>query len=145
MRAAPRPRPARLSPRDVARLGGYGLAARPLRVVLSALGICIGIAAMVAVVGVSTSSRAQLDRQLDALGTNLLTAGPGRTLFGENATLPDESVAMIGRIETVESVTAIGQLTDARVYRTDRIPAPSRAASARTRCAPTCSAHSAPA
>jgi putative ABC transport system permease protein len=118
------PRPGRLSPRDALRLGVYGLTARPLRVVLSALGIAIGIAAMLAVVGISTSSRAKLDRLLDALGTNLLTAGPGQTLFGENATLPDESVAMIGRIGQVESVTAIGQLPDAKVYRTDRIPAP---------------------
>jgi putative ABC transport system permease protein len=118
------PRPGRLSPLDVLRLGGYGLRARPLRVVLSALGIAIGIAAMVAVVGISTSSRAELDRLLDSLGTNLLTAGPGLTLFGEDATLPDESVAMIGRIGLVETVTAIGQLPDAKVYRTDRIPAP---------------------
>jgi putative ABC transport system permease protein len=118
------PRPGRLSPRDVLRLAAYGLRARPLRVVLSALGIAIGIAAMVAVVGTSTSSRAQLDRLLDSLGTNLLTAGPGLTLFGEQATLPDESVAMIGRIGSVESVTAIGQLPDAKVYRTDRIPPP---------------------
>jgi putative ABC transport system permease protein len=118
------PPPGRLSPRDVLRLAAYGLRARPLRVVLSALGIAIGIAAMVAVVGTSTSSRAQLDRLLDSLGTNLLTAGPGLTLFGEQATLPDESVAMIGRIGSVESVTAIGQLPDAKVYRTDRIPPP---------------------
>ncbi|HEV8248776.1 MAG TPA: FtsX-like permease family protein [Gaiellaceae bacterium] len=90
---------------------------------LSALGIAIGIAAMVAVVGTSSSSRAQLDRLLNSLGTNLLTVSPGLTLFGEEATLPDESVAMIGRIRTVESVTAIGLLADAKVYRTNRIPA----------------------
>jgi len=108
----------------VLRLAAYGLRARPLRVVLSALGIAIGIAAMVAVVGTSTSSRAKLDRQLAALGTNLLTAAPGQTLFGGKATLPDRSVAMIGRIGSVESVTAIGQLPDATVYRTGKIPAP---------------------
>jgi putative ABC transport system permease protein len=118
------PRPGRLSPRDVLRLAGYGLRARPLRVVLSALGIAIGIAAMVAVVGTSISSRAKLDRLLDSLGTNLLTVAPGRTLFGENATLPERSVAMIGRIGSVQSVTAIGQLPDAKVYRTNKIPAP---------------------
>jgi putative ABC transport system permease protein len=113
-----------LSPCDALRLGRYGLAARPLRVILSALGIAIGIAAMLAVVGISTSSRAKLDRLLDSLGTNLLTAGPGQTLFGDNAVLPSESVAMIRRIGSVESVTAIGQLADTKVYRTDRIPAP---------------------
>src|SRR5207247_9579853 len=114
-------RPGRLSPRDIVRLGAYGLRARPLRVVLSALGIAIGIAAMFAVVGTSTSSRAQLNRLLDSLGTNLLTVAPGLTLFGEEATLPDQSVAMIGRIRSVESVSAIGLLADAKVYRTDRI------------------------
>jgi putative ABC transport system permease protein len=122
MRASPQP--GRLSPRDVLRLAGYGLRARPLRVVLSALGIAIGIAAMVAVVGTSTSSRAKLDRLLDSLGTNLLTVAPGGTLFGEKATLPERSVAMIGRIGSVQSVTAIGQLADAKVYRTNKIPAP---------------------
>ncbi len=106
------------------RLAAYGLRARPLRVVLSALGIAIGIAAMVAVVGVSSSSRAELDRLLDALGTNLLTAGPGLSLFGEEATLPNESVAMIGRIWQVQTVTAVGQLAGAKVYRTNKIPVP---------------------
>jgi len=118
------PKPGRLSPPDVLRLAAYGLRARPLRVVLSALGIAIGIAAMVAVVGTSTSSRAQLNRLLDSLGTNLLTAGPGLTLSGEQAKLPDQSVAMVGRIGSVESVTAIGQLPKAKVYRTNKIPAP---------------------
>ena len=118
------PKPGKLSPPDVLRLAAYGLHARPLRVVLSALGIAIGIAAMVAVVGTSTSSRAQLNRLLDSLGTNLLTAGPGLTLSGEQATLPDQSVAMVGRIGSVESVTAIGQLPKAKVYRTNKIPSP---------------------
>ncbi len=117
-------RPGRLSQRDVLRLAGYGLRARPLRVILSALGIAIGIAAMVAVVGASTSSHAKLNSLLNSLGTNLLTVAPGRTLFGEQATLPDESVAMIGRIPQVESVTAVGVLPDANVYRTNKIPAP---------------------
>ena len=103
-------------------LAGSALRARPRRMVLSALGIAIGIAAMVAVVGTSTSSRAKLDRLLNSLGTNLLTVAPGRTLFGENATLPDRSVPMIGRIATVQSVSAIGQLAEAKVYRTNKIP-----------------------
>ena len=68
--------PAKLLAIDVVRLAAYGLTARPLRVVLSALGIAIGIAAMIAVVGISTSSRAQLNQLLSELGTNLLSAGP---------------------------------------------------------------------
>jgi putative ABC transport system permease protein len=78
---------------------------------------------MLAVVGISTSSRAELQRTLDRLGTNLLTAGPGQSLFGDDATLPTDSVAMVGRIGPVTSVTATGRVAGAYVYRNDRIPA----------------------
>jgi putative ABC transport system permease protein len=115
-------RPGRLHLYDIFRLAGYGLGARPTRVVLSALGIAIGIAAMLAVVGISTSSRAELNRLLNALGTNLLSAEPGTSIFGEAATLPDESIAMLERIAAVEMVTALGRIPDARVYRNDKIP-----------------------
>jgi putative ABC transport system permease protein len=108
---------------DVLRVAGVGLRARPLRAFLSALGIAIGIAAMTAVVGISSSSRADLDRALAALGTNLLTVSPGNTMFGDNATLPDESVRMISRIGPVRRVSATGTVPDTSVYRTDRIPA----------------------
>ncbi|MGA5304475.1 ABC transporter permease [Nucisporomicrobium flavum] len=114
--------PARLRPGDLMRVGGSGIRARPLRAVLSALGIAIGIAAMTAVVGISSSSRADLDRQLAALGTNLLTAGPGSTMFGEDATLPDDAVPMIKRIGPVTAASATGTVEDTSVYRTDRIP-----------------------
>jgi putative ABC transport system permease protein len=124
---AARPRPARLTPtrlgpRDVFRVGGAGLRARPLRVFLSALGIAIGIAAMLGVVGISASSQEDLNRRLTALGTNLLKVSPGQTFFGENAHLPAEAEGMIGRIGPVTSVTATGA-TDAKVYRNDRISA----------------------
>jgi putative ABC transport system permease protein len=108
---------------DVLRVGGVGLRSRPLRAVLSALGIAIGIAAMTAVVGISSSSRAELERALAALGTNLLTVAPGDTMFGDSATLPDDSVRMIGRIGPVRSATATGAVAGTAVYRTDRIPA----------------------
>jgi putative ABC transport system permease protein len=116
-------RPARLRLADVVRVGGAGLRTRPVRVVLSAVGIAIGIAAMVAVVGISTSSRADLDRTLAQLGTNLLTVAPGESVIsGEPAPLPVESVAMIGRIEPVTAVTATGNVVGARVYRNDHVP-----------------------
>lgn len=115
-------RPGRLSLSDIFRLAGHGLRARPMRVVLSALGIAIGIAAMIAVVGISTSSRAELNRLLNALGTNLLSVAPGTSLFGEEATLPDASMAMLDRIAAVQMVTAIGGIADAKVYRNDKIP-----------------------
>ncbi|WP_238010368.1 ABC transporter permease [Dactylosporangium sp. AC04546] len=115
--------PARLFLTDVIRVGGTGLRTRPLRVFLSALGIAIGIAAMTAVVGISSSSRAELDRQLAALGTNLLTVAPGNDLFGETSSLPDEAIPMISRIGPVTAVAATAKLSGVRVYRSDQIPA----------------------
>ncbi len=116
------PRTRRLPLADIARLGAVGLRSRPLRVFLSALGIAIGIGAMVAVVGISTSSRAELDRTLAQLGTNLLTISPGRTVSGDDAKLPKEATAMVGRIGPVQSVAATGQV-DAYVYRNEFVPA----------------------
>jgi putative ABC transport system permease protein len=113
--------PSRLRPRDAFRVAGAGLKARPLRAVLSALGIAVGIAAMVAVVGISASSRAEIDQQLRALGTNLLTVQPGQTLRGEAAKLPEESVQMVARIGPVTSVSAVGAVDGAYVYRNDLI------------------------
>lgn len=112
----------RLLPGDLIRVGAAGLRTRPLRVVLSALGIAIGIAAMVCVVGIASSSREGLNRQLAALGTNLLRVAPGQTISGEQAHLPADSVAMIGRIPPVTSATATAALTDVHVYRNDHIP-----------------------
>jgi putative ABC transport system permease protein len=118
----PRLVPPRMRPRDVVRVGAAGLRTRPTRALLSALGIAIGIAAMIAVVGISSSSRAQLDRQLAMLGTNLLTVGPGRTMFGEDATLPLEAESMIERIGPVQTTSAVARLGDRKVYRSDQIP-----------------------
>jgi putative ABC transport system permease protein len=107
---------------DVVRTGVAGLRARPARAMLSALGIALGIAAMVAMVGVSSSSREQLNRQLAALGTNLLTVAPGQTLDGRAATLPTDAEAMIARVGPVTAVAATGTVAGARVYRSDQIP-----------------------
>lgn len=109
-------RRSRLLGRDVLRLGTTGLRARPTRAVLSALGIAIGIAAMIAVVGISSSSQARLNDQLARLGTNLLTATPGTTLLGEQTTLPPDTVDKIRRIPGVESVSSIAVLGES-VYR----------------------------
>lgn len=107
---------------DLLRTGAHGLRTRPLRVTLSAIGIAIGIAAMTAVVGISASSSAELDRKLDELGTNLLMVGPGQAMFGGDSQLPLEAVSMIERIAPVESAAATGTVPDAKVYRTDKIP-----------------------
>jgi putative ABC transport system permease protein len=112
--------PSRLLPADVLRVGGVGLRMRRLRAALSALGIAIGIAAMVAVLGISESSKSDLIATLDRLGTNLLRVSPGQTVFGEEAALPEEAAGMIGRVGPVESVSAV-ESVDATVRRTNFI------------------------
>ena len=106
---------------DLARIGAGGLRARRIRTGLTALGIAIGIAAMMAVLGISESSRADLLATLDRLGTNLLTVSAGQTLFGESSALPEESPGMIGRIGPIEGVAGI-EAIQVSVRRTDLIP-----------------------
>src|SRR5262245_6880135 len=113
--------PSRLLPGDVVRVGAVGLLSRRLRASLSALGIAIGIAAMVAVLAISESSKADLLGALDRLGTNLLTVAPGQSIFGDAATLPEQAKPMVGRIRPVEGVSATGSV-DASVYRSELIP-----------------------
>ena len=112
--------PSRLLPGDILRVGGIGLRTRRLRAALSALGIAIGIAAMVAVLALSESSKSDLIATLDRLGTNLLRVSPGQTLFGEDAKLPEQARAMIGRIGPVDEVSAV-ETVDASVRRTGYI------------------------
>ena len=99
-----------------------GLRARKLRTALSGLGIAIGIAAAVAVLGISASSRANLLAQLGAEG-NLVTVSAGQDFDGSPAPLPLTAEPMIARIPPVESVTAIGYVPGATVLRTAAIPA----------------------
>ncbi|GID29773.1 ABC transporter permease [Paractinoplanes brasiliensis] len=117
----PLPRAARLRTGDLIAAGLTGLRSRPLRAVLSALGIAIGIAAMVAVLGIGAAGQARLIDKIAGLGTNLLTVTPGQSLFGKPTPLPDDAVGMIGRIGPVESATATGSVKDATVRRTDKI------------------------
>ena len=114
--------PSRLRPADLARVASVGLRTRRLRAGLSALGIAIGVAAIVAVLGLSSSSQAGLLSQIDRLGTNLLTVTNGQGLTGKTAELPLAAPAMIARIDPVTSVAETARVT-ATVYRTPVIPA----------------------
>src|SRR5215472_12428005 len=125
MTAAGPPRPAagRLRPADLARVASVGLRTRKLRAALSATGIAIGVAAIVAVLGLSASSSAGLLAEISKLGTNLLTVTNGQNLFGGTAELPTTAPAMIARIRAVTAVQATGTVTGATVYRSPLIPA----------------------
>jgi putative ABC transport system permease protein len=112
----------RLGLRDGLRVASVGLRTRPLRAALSALGIAIGTAAIVAVLGLSSSSQARLIAQIDQLGTNLLTAESGTTFTGADAPLPLEARARITHLGDVQSVADTALLKDAKVYRSSLIP-----------------------
>jgi putative ABC transport system permease protein len=106
---------------DVVRVGASGLRTRRLRAGLSVLGIGIGIAAIVGVLGVSASSQADLIAQLGRL-SNLLTVSAGQSFAGDAVPLPSTAVGMIGRIPPVRAVAAVGVLRGATVRRTAMIP-----------------------
>jgi putative ABC transport system permease protein len=111
----------RLRPSDLARVSSVGLRTRRMRAALSALGIAIGVAAMMAVLGLSASSQAGLLAEIDRLGTNLLTVTKGTNVLGETAELPTVAPGMISRIDGVNEVQSTGA-TDAKVYRNSLIP-----------------------
>jgi putative ABC transport system permease protein len=95
---------------------------RRTRAALSALGIAIGIAALVSVLGITRSSQSALLAEIDQLGTNLLTVTNGQTLGGQEAELPVTATPMIRRIAGVEEAAPTAILANARVYRSDRVP-----------------------
>ncbi len=114
--------PSKLHGADVLRTASVGLHTRKLRAALSALGIMIGIAAMVGVLGLSESSKSDLLAQLDRLGTNLLTVQAGTGIGIGSGELPEEAAGMISRIGPVETTSTISAV-DANVYKTDFVPA----------------------
>jgi putative ABC transport system permease protein len=117
------PAPARLRPGDLAGLASVGLRTRKLRALLSALGIAIGVAAIVAVLGLARSSQAALLAEISKLGTNLLTVTNGQSLTGGTAELPEAAPGMISRLPGVTAVQDTGTVSSASAYRSPYIPA----------------------
>jgi putative ABC transport system permease protein len=113
---------ARLRPGDLAGLASVGLRTRKLRATLSALGIAIGVAAIVAVLGLASSAKAALLAEIQALGTNLLTVTNGQTLAGATAELPEAAPGMIARLPGVTAVQDTGGVGGVNVYKSPLIP-----------------------
>ncbi len=113
---------AKLRTDDLGRIASVGIRTRKLRAALSALGIAIGVAAIVAVLGLSSSSQAGLLAEIDQLGTNLLTVSNGQNLFGDTAELPVAAPAMLRRIGPVNTVEETGALSTAKAYRNPHVP-----------------------
>jgi putative ABC transport system permease protein len=112
----------RLQLSDGLRVASVGLRARPLRAALSALGIAIGTAAIVGVLGLSSSSQAGLIAEINRLGTNLLTIEAGQSLTGGPAKLPQEAPARITLLDNVEQVADTALMENEKVYRSSMIP-----------------------
>jgi putative ABC transport system permease protein len=122
MITAAAPRAARLQPGDLAGLASVGLRTRKLRAALSALGIAIGVAAIVAVLGLASSSQAGLLAEISRLGTNLLTVANGQTFTGATAELPVAAPGMIARLPGVTAVQETGTVSGVNAYRSPHIP-----------------------
>ena len=121
MTTSPRPA-ARLRPGDLAALASIGLRTRKLRAGLSALGIAIGVAAIVAVLGLAASAQAALLNEISELGTNLLTVTNGQTLAGATAELPAAAPGMIARLPGVTAVQDTGSVGNVYAYKSPLIP-----------------------
>jgi len=121
VRAGRAPAAAQLRITDLARLAAVGLRTRKLRAALSALGIAIGVAAIVAVLGLSASSAAAVNAEIAALGTNLLTVQSGQNFSGGTVELPLAAPGMIARLPGVYQVQSTGAIT-ANAYRSPLIP-----------------------
>lgn len=116
------PRRSALRPADLVPLAILALRSRKVRALLSGAGIAIGIASIVAVLGVTRSSESQLLAQLNQLGTNLLTVTNGQDSSGAEAELPAPAAQMIRLIGHVQSVAPTAQLTAVNVFRNDHVP-----------------------
>jgi putative ABC transport system permease protein len=115
------PSAARLRPQDLGGLASVGLRTRKLRASLSALGISIGVAAIVAVLGLASSSQAGLLAEIAKLGTNLLTATNGQSFTG-TAELPKSAPGMVAELPGVTAVQYTGALTNVNAYRSPYVP-----------------------
>jgi len=112
----------RLRAADLLPNATLGLRSRPLRAILSSLGIAIGVGAIVGVLGITRSSQSDLIGQLDQLGTNMLTVTNGQSFNGQETELPLAATPMIRRIHGVLRAAPTAQLVAASVYRNPFVP-----------------------
>lgn len=113
--------PSRLLGSDIYAVGSIGLRTRKLRAALSAVGVAIGIASMVAVLGISASSQAKLLDTIDELGTNLLTVKAGQSFVGGDSSLPKTTGVKIGALPGVQSTSAVYTVSGASVRRSSYV------------------------
>jgi putative ABC transport system permease protein len=96
---------------ELVRLALSRLAASRLRALLTMLGIIIGVGSVVALVAVGQGATAGITRNLQSLGTNLLTVNAGaattgftRGAFGSATTLTVDDAAALAELDDVAAV-----------------------------------------
>jgi putative ABC transport system permease protein len=112
----------RLRLADILQVGTVGLRSRRIRGLLSLLGVAVGIAAVVAVLGITRSGQSDLLGRVDRLGTNLLTVTSGRTFSGGEVQLPTTSASAVAGTEGVLAAAPTAELNGVHLYRTDLVP-----------------------
>ena len=114
--------PSRIHLSDLVRTATVGIRSRKTRAGLSAIGIMIGIASIVGILGLSESSKSELLARLDRLGTNLLTVEPDGGFGRGDGNLPADAASMISRITPVEATSMVSFVEGVNVYKNDLIP-----------------------
>ncbi|MCP5028516.1 MAG: FtsX-like permease family protein [Actinomycetia bacterium] len=88
-----------------------GLWARPARTLLILLGPILGVAAIVAAVGLTESAKGDVQATLDELGTNLVTVQPtSRFQTGSLPRLPEETRARLEKVDLIDGVSVVTEL-----------------------------------
>ena len=110
--------------RDNLRLAVAGATSNKLRSLLTILGVLIGVGAVIILVAVGTGSSAQVQNNIDKLGTNTLTVFStgrfgGRSTTGtqsRSATLTLADVQQIQREPDVQSVSPVSSTSETATY-----------------------------
>jgi putative ABC transport system permease protein len=108
-----------MSAPEMVRLALSRLRSSRLRAALTMLGVVIGVASVVALIGVGRGTTSQITSRLDALGTNLLTISPsGRNGGTSTLTLDDataiaglDTIAAVAPEDSTQAVVAAGRTT----------------------------------
>jgi len=100
--------------RELVRVAAAGLMARKVRTLLIMLGPVLGVAAIVAAIGINESSKGYLKAKLQELGTDLIVANAQDAIggFGQSPRIPAEAVGRVSRLPDVTSVTGTLQIAN---------------------------------
>lgn len=121
----------RVSLGEQLRQAAGGSVARPARLVLTTLGIVLGVGALVATIGVAGTAAAQVSRRFDAIAATQVAARPAPAatpLSVELDSLPIDAADRVAGLTGVVTGGTITRLTDAGPVRSLALDDPSLAA-----------------